>query len=187
MAKLQFDIERLEQHLPPDLKEMKERLLIVRDEVEALSNDVRRIAYELHPSALDHLGLRVALRSYIREFSERENIPVVFTSRKVPSQIPGEVASALYRIVQESLRNVAKHAGKSSVKITLTGGSNHLSLTICDNGIGFDTHSAQSKGGLGLVSMQERARLVNGDFSLETRPGRGATITVRVPLSSQGV
>jgi two-component system CheB/CheR fusion protein len=186
MAKLQFDLERLEQHLPPDLKEMKKRLLIVRDEVEALSNDVRRIAHELHPSALDHLGLRVALRSYIREFSEREKIPVVFTPRKVPAQIPAEVASALYRIVQESLRNIAKHAGKASVKITLTGGSNQLSMSIRDNGIGFDALSAQGKGGLGLVSMRERTRLVHGDFSLETLPGRGVTITIRVPLSSQG-
>ena len=186
MAKLQFDLERLEQHLPPDLKEMKKRLLIVRDGVEALSNDVRRIAYELHPAALDHLGLAVALRSYIREFSEREKIPVVFTPRKVPARIPAEVGSALYRIVQESLRNIAKHAGKASVKITLTGGSNQLSLSIRDNGIGFDARSAQGKGGLGLVSMQERVRLVHGDFSLETLPGRGVTITIRVPLSSQG-
>ena len=128
----------------------------------------------------------VALRSYIREFSERERIPVQFTPRKVPARIPAEVASALYRIVQESLRNVAKHAGKTSVRITLTGGSNQLSLSIRDNGIGFDAHSVQDKGGLGLVSMQERARLVHGDFSLETLPGRGVTITIRVPLSSQG-
>ena len=115
MAKLQFDVETLEQHLPPDLKDMKKRLLIIRDEIEALSNDVRRIAYELHPSTLDHLGLAVAIRSYIREFSEREGIPVHFTARKVPARIPAEVASALYRIVQEALRNVAKHAGKTSV------------------------------------------------------------------------
>jgi two-component system, chemotaxis family, CheB/CheR fusion protein len=186
MAKLQFDVERLEQQLPPDLKEMKRRLLIVRDGVEALSNDVRRIAYELHPAALDHLGLVVALRSYIREFSEREGIPVVFTPRKVPAQIAAEVSSALYRIVQEALRNAAKHAGKASVKITLTGGSNQLSLSIRDDGIGFDAPSAQGKGGLGLVSMQERTRLVHGDFSLETLPGRGVTITIRVPLSAQG-
>jgi signal transduction histidine kinase len=186
MAKLQFDLERLEQNLPPNLKAMKERLLIVRDGVAALSNDVRRIAYELHPAALDHLGLRVALRSYIREFSEREKIPVVFTPRKVPARIPVEVGSAFYRIVQESLRNIAKHAGKASAKVTLTGGSNQLSLSIRDDGIGFDVRSARGKGGLGLVSMQERVRLIHGDFSLETLPGRGVTITIRVPLGLQG-
>ena len=132
MAKLQFDVETLEQQLPPDLKEVKKRLLTIRDGVGTLSNDLRRIAYELHPSTLDHLGLAVALRSYIREFSEREGIPVQFTPRKVPARIPAEVASTLYRIVQEALRNVAKHAGKTSVRIALTGGSNQLSLSIRD-------------------------------------------------------
>jgi len=186
IAKLQFDVETLEQHLPPDLKDVKKQLLTIRDGVETLSNDIRRIAYELHPSSLDHLGVTVALRSYIREFAEREGIPVRFTSRKVPARISAEIASTLYRIVQEALRNVAKHAGKTSVNIALTGGSNQVTLSIRDNGIGFDVHSAQDKGGLGLISMQERARLVHGDFSLDTRPGRGATITVRVPLSKQG-
>lgn len=186
MAKLQFDVETLEQHLPPDQKEMKKRLLIIRDGVETLSNDVRRIAYELHPSALDHLGLAVALRSYIREFNAREGIPVHFTPRKMPARVPAEVASTLYRIVQEALRNVAKHAGKASVSIALTGGSNRLSLSVRDNGVGFDVDSVREKGGLGLISMQERARLIHGDFFLETLPGRGATITVHAPLSPPG-
>jgi two-component system, chemotaxis family, CheB/CheR fusion protein len=185
-AKLQFDVETLEQHLPPDLKEVKKRLLNIRDGVETLSNDIRRIAYELHPSSLDHLGVTVALRTYVREFTEREGIPIRFTSRRVPAKIPLEITSTLYRIVQEALRNVSKHAGKTSVSIALTGGSNQLSLSIQDHGIGFDVHSLQDKGGLGLISMQERARLVRGDFSLETLPGHGATITVHVPLSSRG-
>jgi two-component system CheB/CheR fusion protein len=185
-AKLQFDIETLEQHLPPDPKGVKKRLLNIRDGVETLSNDIRRIAYELHPSSLDHLGVTVALRSYIRDFTEREGIPVRFTSRKVPAKIPAEIAATLYRIVQEALRNVSKHAGKTSVSVALTGGPNQLSLSIQDHGIGFDVHSLQDKGGLGLISMQERARLVHGDFLLETLPSRGATITVHVPLSSQG-
>jgi two-component system, chemotaxis family, CheB/CheR fusion protein len=186
IAKLQFDVETLEQHLPPNPKDVSIRLLNIRDGVETLSNDVRRIAYELHPSSLDHLGITVALRTYIGEFVDREGIPVRFIPRKVPAKIPAEIASTLYRIVQEALRNVAKHAGKTSVSIALTGSANQVSLSIRDNGIGFSMHSAKDKGGLGLISMQERARLVHGDFSLETLPGRGTTITVRVPLSSQG-
>ena len=184
-AKLQFDVETLEQHLPPDLKEVKKRLLNIRDGVETLSNDIRRIAYELHPSSLDHLGITIALRSYIREFTDREGIPVRFTSRKMPAKIPAEIASTLYRIVQEALRNVAKHAGKTSVSVALTGRPNQLSLSIQDHGIGFDVHSLQDKRGLGLISMRERARLVHGDFSLKTTPGHGAIITVHVPLSSR--
>jgi two-component system, chemotaxis family, CheB/CheR fusion protein len=183
LAKLQFDAERLEQQLPPDRKEIKKRLLIIRDGAETLSNDIRRIAYELHPSALDHLGLIVTLRTYIREFIEREGIPVQFTPRKVSAQIPAEVANTLYRIVQEALHNVAKHAGKTSVSITLTGGPNRLSLSIRDNGIGFDAHSVRNKGSLGLVSMRERARMVHGTFSLDTLPGHGTTIKVHAPLN----
>lgn len=186
LAKLQFDLETLEQHLPASLKEVKSRLLIIRDGAETLSNDIRRIAHELHPSALDHLGLAVALRSYIREFAEREGMTVRFASRKVPAQIPPEVVTTLYRIVQEALRNVAKHAGKTSVTIALTGSPHQLSLSIRDQGIGFDMPAAQDKGGLGLISMQERARLVHGSFALETLPGRGVAITVQVPLTSRG-
>lgn len=183
VAKLQFDVETLEQQLPPNLMDGKRRLAAIRDEIGTLSNDLRRIAYELHPSTLDHLGLAVAIRTYSREFSEREGLPVQCTARKVPARVPPEVASALYRIVQEALRNVAKHAGKTSVAIALAGGSNQLMLSIRDHGVGFDKHAMQNKGGLGLIGMQERARLIRGEFSLETRPGRGAAIMIRVPLN----
>jgi len=186
LAKLQFDVETLEQRLPPDLTDAKIRLMTMRDDVGRLSNDLRRIAYELHPSTLDHLGLSVALRSLSREFSEREGIPVKFTHSKVPARIPVQVASALYRIAQEALRNVAKHAGKTSARIALAGGPNQLSLSVRDNGIGFDPHSLKGKGGLGLISMQERARLVKGEFSLKAFPGRGVTITVRIPMNWEG-
>ncbi len=181
LAKLQFDVETLEKQLPSDLTDGKRRLQSIRDEVAVLSNDLRRIAYELHPSMLDHLGLPVALRAFSREFSEREGIPVRFKARKVPEQISPEVASALYRITQEALRNVAKHAGKTTVKITLTGGPNEVSLSIRDDGIGFDSHSVHDKRGLGLISMQERTRLLHGEFSLETSPGHGVILTIRVP------
>ena len=182
VAKLQFDVESLEQRLPPHLMDGKKPLLAIRDEIGTLANDLRRIAHQLHPAALDHLGLAVAIRTYSREFSEREGFPVQFTARKVPARIPPDVASSLYRIVQEALRNVAKHAGKTSVKITLAGGSKQLSLSIRDHGMGFDKHSVQHKGGLGLIGMQERVRLVRGEFSLEAQPGRGTAIMVRVPL-----
>ncbi len=182
VAKLQFDVETLEGQLPSDLTDGKQRLLSIRDEVAALSNDLRRIAYELHPSTLDHLGLSVALRSFCSEFSEREGIPLTFTARKVPARISTGVASSLYRIAQEALRNIAKHAGKTTGEITLTGGPKEVSLSIRDHGIGFDAQAVQGKGGLGLISMEERARLLGGELSLETLPGRGVSLKIRVPL-----
>jgi two-component system CheB/CheR fusion protein len=147
VAKLQFDVETLEQQLPPDLMDGKRRLLAIRDEIETLSNDLRRIAYQLHPSILDHLGVAVAIRAYSQEFSEREGLPVQFTARNVPARIPPEAASSLYRIVQEALRNVAKHAGKTSVKIKLTGDSKQLFLSIRDHGVGYPLGGAQRQTG----------------------------------------
>src|SRR4029077_12011988 len=114
-------VETLEQKLPANSNEVKRRLLTIRDDVASLSNDIRRIAYELHPSTLDHLGLAVALRSFTREFAHREGVHVRFTARKVPPKLPPEVANTLYRVAQEALRNVAKHAGKTLVTVTLAG------------------------------------------------------------------
>jgi two-component system CheB/CheR fusion protein len=182
VAKLQFDLETLEQQLPSDFKQWKTGLLSIRDEVGALSNDIRRIAYQLHPSSLDHLGLSVALRSLCHEFTQREKLQVKFAVRKVPGQIRPDIASSLYRVAQEALRNVAKHAGTAEVSLTLAGLPNRLSLNIRDHGAGFDARSVQGKGGLGLISMQERVRLVNGRFSLKTSPGRGVFIAIDVPL-----
>jgi two-component system CheB/CheR fusion protein len=182
MAKLQFDVETLEQQLPSEFQQWKTGLLSIRDEVGTLSNDIRRIAYQLHPSSLDHLGLSVALRSLCTEFAEREKLDVNFNARKVPKRIPPDIASSLYRVVQEALRNVVKHAGTTEVSLTLTGGAGQLSLTIRDNGAGFDARSVQGKGGLGLISMQERVRLVNGEFSVKSTPGHGVSITIHVPM-----
>jgi len=182
MAKLQLDVETLEQLLPSEFQQWKTGLLSIRDEVGALSNDIRQIAYQLHPSSLDHLGLSVALRSLCTEFTEREKLEVNFTARKVPKRIPPDIANSLYRVVQEALRNVVKHAGTTEVSLTLAGGPGQLSLTIRDNGSGFDTRSVKGKGGLGLISMQERVRLVNGEFSVKTTPGHGVLITIHVPM-----
>ena len=182
MAKLQFDVETLEQQLPSDAIDAKRQLRAIRDGVGTLANNVRRIAHQLHPSSLDHLGLSAALRAFTQEFAGRERLPVRLTARKVPAQIPPEIASSLYRVVQEALRNVAKHAGKTTVTIVLAGLRNHLFLSIRDRGIGFDQRSVERNGGLGLIAMHERVNLVHGNFSLNTRPGRGVVITIRIPL-----
>jgi two-component system, chemotaxis family, CheB/CheR fusion protein len=186
LAKLQFDLERFAQNLPPGLNAMKKTLATVCGDVEGLSNDIRRIAFELHPAALEHLGLEAALSAYIRDFSKREDISVKLTVSKVSSRIPLEISTAFYRIVQEALRNIAKHAGKASAKISLAGGQQQIRLTIQDNGIGFDLNSSSQSNGLGLISMQERTRLIKGRFLLASSPGNGVTIKILVPLNSGG-
>lgn len=182
MAKLQFDIETLEQSLPAERDAEKKRLLLIRDNAAQLSDDLKKIAYGLHPSTLDHLGLTVALRAYGREFSKRTGIRLKFDTANVPAQLPQPVASAFYRIAQEALRNVAKHAPDAQVVIQLDGDAAGLTLTITDDGPGFDPAAVRGKGGLGLVSMEERARLVHAAFHLKTQPGLGASITISAPL-----
>ena len=186
VAKLQFDIETLEQNAPfSDVDRARQMFRHLRDQAGSLADDLRRVARGLHPSSLDHLGLPVALRSYAEEFSRSTAIPVRFTTSGVPRDISLDVASCLYRIVQEALRNVGKHAPAAKVEISVSASPQALDLSIRDDGDGFDSQLARESGGLGLISMHERVRLVQGQFSLDTKPGQGVHISVRVPLHSE--
>ena len=181
VVKLQFDIEALEQSMPPDRTREKQGLMAVRDDAARLSNDLRRIAYALHPSTLDNLGLTGALSAYAAEFSKRTGIPVEFTTTGVPEVIPQWIASAFYRVTQEALRNVVRHSGAAS-SLHLTGKNSRLTLAIHDNGPGFERRTVRGQGGLGLVSMEERARLIGASFEIDTAPGEGVSITLSAAL-----
>ncbi len=181
VVKLQFDIEALEQSLPPERAKEKQSLMAVRDDAARLSIDLRRIAHVLHPSTLDNLGLTGALSAYATEFSKRTGIPVEFTATGVPDTIPQGIASAFYRVTQEALRNVVRHSGAAST-LRLRGENSRLTLAIHDNGPGFDRQEVRGKGGLGLVSMEERARLIGAGFQLDTAPGEGVSITLSAAL-----
>jgi PAS domain S-box-containing protein len=183
LAMLAFDTDALTQHLPDSPALMKERLQLLGTRLVTLSDDVRRIAYQLHPSILDHLGLAIAVQSYVDDFAKRERMPVSFTHTKVPKSLPQNVASCLYRVTQESLRNIAKHARARRASIALTGSSKGIHLSIKDSGMGFNPGTARVHGGgLGILSMQERVRLVNGEFSVQSCPGKGTEVSVQIPL-----
>jgi two-component system CheB/CheR fusion protein len=180
LAMLEVDAERLGQQavISPDIRKDVQSL---RDRTAEVSNDIRRVAYQLHPSILDHLGLHVALRSYCAEFSKRDGIQVKFSGPELLASIPEGIALCLYRVTQESLRNVAKHASAKSANVTLEVVDHRIHLSIRDNGAGFDT-AAKHKGGIGLLSMKERVRLVDGELTLKSKPGRGTRIDVWAPL-----
>lgn len=162
----------------------RERLRALRNEIAELSDDVRKLAYRLHPSILDHLGLAIALQSHVEEFGKREEIESIFTQRNLPDTIPQPVATCLYRVAQEGLRNVAKHAKASRVVVRLAQSDHSLRLSIFDSGIGFTPAKTKERQGLGFVSMQERVRLVGGRMSIRSRQNRGTCLFVRVPLGS---
>jgi len=181
LAMLEVDAERLGQQslISPEIRKDVQSL---RDRTAEVSNDIRRVAYQLHPSVLDHLGLQVALRSYCAEFSNRDGIQVKFSGPEQQQRIPEEIALCLYRVTQESLRNVAKHASAKSARVALEVVDHRIHLSVRDNGVGFDT-AAKHKGGIGLLSMKERVRLVDGELTLKSKPGRGTRIDVWAPLS----
>jgi len=134
----------------------------------------------LPPSVLEDLGLKPAIRSLVEEFRDREGMIVTFRSEGVPDSVPLDITTGLYRITQEALRNVSKHAGKTHVKVSLKGDPDRIRLQVADSGEGFDPHARRS--GLGLISMEERARIMQGTLNVASEPGEGTRVTVNVPL-----
>ncbi len=179
LASLALDVENLAVALPSPaatrahLQELGARAIQV-------SEEARHIAYELHPSVLDDLGLVVSLKALCDDFAKAEKIRVDFKAGKLPDQIPQNIASGLYRIAQESLQNVAKHAKAKCLSVALELRDHRLVLSVEDNGIGFAPEAVKGKGGLGLVSIGERARIMGGNLSIASKPGAGTRISVSV-------
>jgi signal transduction histidine kinase len=186
LAALAMEAEMFEQQMPPQgagavrLKEMKDKLV-------TLSIDVHSLSRRLHPSILDDLGLPDAIASECARFQRQDSIAVNFKAENITEEIPPDVAVCLYRIAQESLRNISRHAEATEVTILLVGKNDSILLTIMDNGNGFDPDRVKGKQGLGLDSMKERASLIGGDFSIKSQPGQGTVIEVLVPLSRSPV
>jgi signal transduction histidine kinase len=148
---------------------------------------VRRMAVDLRPPALDDLGLVPALHSYADKYSNSWTISVTFSAEGLKKRLPANVELVLYRIVQEALTNVAKHSGATSVQVKLRRRSNIVTVTVADDGRGFELRDVtRTEGsGLGLFGMRERLALVGGTVAIESAPGRGTTVIARVPVSGQ--
>ena len=127
------------------------------------------------------LGLVAGLRSLCREFGARQGIEVDFASEDIPRTLRPEVSLCLFRIVQEGLQNLKKHSGTKRAQLSLRHKGDKLFLSLCDEGMGFDANTLE-KPGLGILSMQGRARLLGGDFEIHSRPGEGTRIEVWIPL-----
>jgi signal transduction histidine kinase len=153
-------------------------------QVKGLSSEMHRLSHDLHPAKLDQLGLVAAVRGFCKEFALAHELAIEFTERDVPRTVSADAALCLYRIAQEALHNVAKHSGGTAAKVELTRDDRHLRLVVADDGAGFDPQAARTNGSLGLVSMSERARFVGGRLSVESRPGTGTRVEVRVPIAA---
>ncbi|MEZ5362128.1 MAG: ATP-binding protein [Bryobacterales bacterium] len=150
-----------------------------------LSEDVQHLSRSLHPSILDDLGLVSALGSETTALAKRLDIPVSFASEDPPSELSREARLALYRIAQECFHNIARHAGATEVNVELSVWDGRVRLVIEDDGRGFQFDDARGRGGLGLASMEERARLAGGELHVDSTPGRGTRIAVEIPVEAE--
>lgn len=184
LAALSVELESLERAPIAPPEPIARQLAAIRGMVGQLSDDLHDLAYKLHPSLLEHVGLEVAMRDHIAEFTKRTGLPVTFTAREVLETLSPEVATNLFRVMQESLQNVAKHAQATDVTVRLSGSSKGIGLSVRDNGKGFDLDSRQAqRAGLGLVSMQERTRLLGGFLRIHSRSGQGTKVCIWIPCS----
>src|SRR5262245_4158898 len=182
LATLALDTQQLQRLVPSDSMVAAE-LQKLRASIVHMSQDVHSLAYKLHPAILDHFHLPIALRAFVNEWGDREKLKVRFIEAKLPFNIPNDVASCLYRVMQESLRNIAKYARASPIQVRLAASKGRLELSIRDRGPGIEPTDNGRRRGLGILGMEERVRLVKGTLDIHSRPGHGTIVTARVPIT----
>jgi signal transduction histidine kinase len=157
-------------------------------ELERVANDVQLLSRDLHPPALETLGLAEALRAECATFAKRAQMVVEFACDELPFDPPPEVGLAVYRIVQEALRNARTHSGARVVRVVLRAGAEGLRLEVGDDGAGFDAADPSRREGLGLSSLRERARLAGGELEVTSSKGKGTRLVFSVggPVQGQG-
>ncbi len=180
LAMLAIELEKLR----ANPSEVQTRLQQLRKQATELSDDVQALSHEFHSSKLEYLGVVAGIKSWCKEFGERQAMEIDFKS-DVSSVVPLEVGICLFRVLQESLHNAAKHSAVKRIEVQLREVSNEIHLIVTDQGRGFDVEAAIQGQGLGLTSMQERVRLLNGSVDIESKPMAGTTIHVRVPVGSE--
>jgi PAS domain S-box-containing protein len=149
-----------------------------------ISSEIHNLSHRLHSVKLEALGLAVAVQGHCREL-RGQGLQVTSLVENVPGGLSHEVALCLFRVVQEGLNNVIKHSGAGEARVSLRGTSDALLLSIADSGRGFDESDAFGRVGLGLASIVERLRLIGGEVTIRSKPGRGTTIDARVPLAHE--
>jgi signal transduction histidine kinase len=183
LAALAIETGFIERDSPSISQAAAAKVQEIREGLVDLSGSIHDISRRLHPSILEDLGLADAIQSECDGLARREPIEVHFESRDCPPRIPLHISLCLYRITQESLRNIVKHARATKVHVSLTGGKEMIHLLIKDNGSGFNPIQLPREPGLGLVSMRERVRLIQGEIIIRSQPGQGTTIEIKAPLN----
>ncbi len=183
LALLMLDLQTIGRQIGPSPAEAQDGVRNVLNGLEALSDDVRFMAYRFHPSILDDLGLKAALQRLLDDFSSRTGVKALFVHQPLDHQLDKTKSTALYRVVQESLSNIARHAKATRVEVEVTVEEEGVVVVVRDDGRGFDQLVVdRGESGLGLLNMRERLLSVQGSCEVESVPGRGTTVSMYVPL-----
>jgi two-component system sensor histidine kinase UhpB len=180
LAAVSISISALKQRLPGADPDTRDMLHALQERTVALTDRVRDFSRDLHPATLEHAGLAAALRTHCSRFGQGHGLRISLTLPDDLGPIPPDIGVCVFRIAQEGLRNIAQHARVRDAQLSITWSADQLEMTLTDAGAGFDP--AAIHGGLGLLSMEERARLVGGDLYVSSTAGRGTTLRLSVPL-----
>ena len=161
--------------------QLRERLVAIRNRAIRISEEVRRISHRLRPALLEYIGFAGAVRSHCRDMSENAGLRVDLVADDALN-VPADVATALYRIVQEALQNVLRHAAATSVTVEVRKRPGRIALSVEDNGVGFSPETLPPGGGMGLASMRERARSLGGDLTIAKAAAQGTRLEAVIPL-----
>jgi PAS domain S-box-containing protein len=183
IAAVGMAISRLKRKPPTTNELMVAELDQLSTQTNELTTQIRRLSHQLHPDVLEHVGLVAALESELAEFGHNEKIKVEFSAEIKSAQIPLDVSVCLYRVAIEALRNVSKHSGASSASVALAEDEVCLTLEVSDSGQGFDVERAKRGSGLGLISAEERVKLLQGSFLVRSKPEGGTVLLARIPLA----
>jgi signal transduction histidine kinase len=185
LALLTIELEQLQEN-PPNLSaEVRRRMGKLRKQTSEIATDIQALSRELHSSKLDYLGIAAAGRGFCKEFGEQRKMEIDFKTYDLPSPLPRDISLCLFRVLQEALNNSAKHSGAQRCEVQLWATSEEIHLRVSDSGAGFDSEAAKETRGLGLISMEERLKLLNGTLSIDSQLKCGTTIHARVPLNSR--
>jgi signal transduction histidine kinase len=184
LAILNIEVDELEMKHPSVSRSLKKKLRKIGNDLGALSSDVHMISRQLHPSILYDLGLVKAVKIESNNFSRIYGIAPTLNLDSTIKDVPKETAICIYRILQEGLKNIGKHARATHVQVRLYREKNFICLLLKDNGIGFELNSGVETAGIGLASMAERARMINAEYSIESEPGKGTAIKLKTPFTS---
>src|SRR5260370_11851063 len=183
LALLAIKPAQLQQN-PPNSSELPSRVGELQKQNSEIADDIQFLSHELHASRLQFLDLAAAIRGFCREFGEQQKVEVDFKIHDLPVPLSADISLCFFRVLQEALHNSTKHSGVRYFEVELWGKPDEIHLTVSASGDGFDIDAARASRGLGLISMEERLKLLNGTLSIESQLQRGTTIHARVPFSS---